>query len=72
MNCFKKNTGLQWGNDPNRELKDKDAFLTEGWLNPVAKERIITEKRPMVGHCNRLNGPVSFIFTPPPPLKDSL
>jgi len=49
--------GLSWGNDPDRTLKEKDDPLKEGWLNPIAKKRIITEARPMVGWANRVNGP---------------
>ena len=50
--------GLQWGSDSKRTLADKDLPLQEGWLNPVAKNRIITKTRPMVGFANRLAGPV--------------
>jgi hypothetical protein len=53
--------GLQWGNDPQRTLADRECKLQEGWVNEVAKKRIITwqhgKGRPMVGFDNRLAGP---------------
>ncbi len=51
--------GLQYGNDPKRMLEDAEKPLEEGYLNPVAKDRIVClPERPWVGLFHRLVGPL--------------